>query len=94
MMASFNISRNISRLSYTILGLYKNTCLLLKTFIRESDIRWRNRSKSCRKRKYLDCFLEVTLFHEVGKHLSLKGEFLSKTAIVISNPRTEKLMKA
>ena len=34
------------------------------------------------------------MFHEGGKHLTLKGGFLSKTAIVISNPRTEKLMKA
>jgi len=34
------------------------------------------------------------VFHEAGKHLSLIGGVLSKTAVVISNPRTEKLMKA
>jgi len=35
--------------------------LLLTAFIRASNIRWRNRSKSCRKWKYLDRLLEDTL---------------------------------
>jgi hypothetical protein len=94
-MVFFNISINISHLSYTILGLYKNTCFLLTAFIRASNIRWCNRTKSCRKWKYLDRFLEKTLcFTRLGSICHLKADFLSKTAIVISKPRMEKLMKA